>query len=560
MQTVYKNIMYFAGLVMIFILGIFIYFYKLDKIPSGFYIDEALPGYNAYSILKTGKDEYGKNLPVSFRFYGSYNPPLYTYLIVPSLVLFGLNIFAVRFPSALFGLSSAVVFYLMLKKSELIRNKLSLHVGFLLFLISPWNILYSRVGYEVSLGLLLFSIGVLALWLGLKKRGWFTIGLLVLSLSTYAAYAERFLAPIVIFAYLLIYRNIIFGKSRRDHTVSILILTLLTQIPNLYLMTTPAFFPKGEESFVSLVITQTGNFNKMVPFWIAFLINFVKEFLAHYLAYFSPRSLFFLPDPDLQRSIPELSVFYFWVVIPYLFGVYWLYKNRSKNYAKYLAAILFLAPIPASLTKDPFSTHRALPLLFPLMLVIAFGLDDLIDKLSFKMRICIITPLILISLLFLWRSYFVLLASERAVYWGYGIEKLATEINKNPEEHFVIDQSRIKPPYIQLAFFLKYPPQEFQKLKPDVLENYYSDLQFDNYYRFANIETRGINWETDIYKEQILVGDELTISEKQKNDHKLEKLFEIRDPVNTIVLVGFKTNPREKCRSVFYKDGHCKKQ
>src|SRR3989344_1080234 len=211
MEILYKkNFLYIAGLILVFILGIFVYFYKLDKIPSGFYIDEALPGYNAYSILKTGKDEYGKFFPIAFRFYGSYNPPLYTYLTIPSIALFGLNIYAVRFPSVLFGLLSALVFYLMLKKSELVKNKLTLLLGFLLFLISPWNLLYSRVGYEVSLGLLLFSIGVLGMRLGLTKRSWFIIGLLASSLSTYAAYTERFLAPLVIAAFLLRLKSLLY--------------------------------------------------------------------------------------------------------------------------------------------------------------------------------------------------------------------------------------------------------------------------------------------------------------------------------------------------------------
>src|SRR3990167_10691408 len=110
MEILYKkNFLYIAGLILVFILGIFVYFYKLDKIPSGFYIDEALPGYNAYSILKTGKDEYGKFLPLLFRFYGSYNPPLYTYLTVFPIAAFGLSVFSVRFVSALAGLLSAIV-------------------------------------------------------------------------------------------------------------------------------------------------------------------------------------------------------------------------------------------------------------------------------------------------------------------------------------------------------------------------------------------------------------------------------------------------------------------
>ena len=70
---------------------------------------------------------------------------------------------------------------------------------------------------------------------------------------------------------------------------------------------------------------------------------------------------------------------------------------------------------------------------------------------------------------------------------------------------------------------------------------------WDSSYKFNNIETRTINWEEDIYKEQILVGDELTISENQAKEHFLEKLFEIKDPMYKIIFIAFKTNPTLKC-------------
>ena len=69
----------------------FLYFYKLDSVPSGLYVDEALSGYNAYSIIETGRDEYSKLFPLSFRLFGSYSPPLYTYLTTVSISKFGLN-------------------------------------------------------------------------------------------------------------------------------------------------------------------------------------------------------------------------------------------------------------------------------------------------------------------------------------------------------------------------------------------------------------------------------------------------------------------------------------
>lgn len=75
-------------------------------------------------------------------------------------------------------------------------------------------------------------------------------------------------------------------------------------------------------------------------------------------------------------------------------------------------------------------------------------------------------------------------------------------------------------------------------------------MEFDRYYKFANIETRPINWEEDIYQDLILVGDQLAVSGKQALEHKLTLLFEIKDLTGEVVLKAYSTNPREKCLSL----------
>ena len=236
------------------------------------------------------------------------------------------------------------------------------------------------------------------------------------------------------------------------------------------------------------------------------------------------------------------------MIIPYFVGVYLLLKGRKKRSLKFILLLCLLAPLPAALAGDPFSTQRALPLLLPLIIVIALGTDRIIAKLKTKIWLPALAILISFSLLLLWRSYFVFLPNERAKAWGYGFRQLAEEIKKRPSDKFLIDQSRIKPAYIELTFFLKYPPEKFQKeLDQTIKENYYTNTSFSENYSFGNIETRNINWEEDIYKEQILVGDELAISEGQAKEHFLTKVFEIRDPVDTIVFQGYKTDPKEKC-------------
>jgi hypothetical protein len=59
-----------ALIVLVLSLGAFLRFCKVSSNPPNLYVDEVANGYNAYSILKTGRDEYGKKFPLSFRSFG----------------------------------------------------------------------------------------------------------------------------------------------------------------------------------------------------------------------------------------------------------------------------------------------------------------------------------------------------------------------------------------------------------------------------------------------------------------------------------------------------------
>ena len=72
-------------LVFIVFLAVLLRFFKLGSIPPHLTPDEAALGYNAYSILKTGKDEFGKTFPLVFKSFGDYKPGLYVYASVPFL-------------------------------------------------------------------------------------------------------------------------------------------------------------------------------------------------------------------------------------------------------------------------------------------------------------------------------------------------------------------------------------------------------------------------------------------------------------------------------------------
>jgi 4-amino-4-deoxy-L-arabinose transferase-like glycosyltransferase len=528
-------------------LGVFLRFYKLGEIPNGFYVDEATVGYNAYSILKTGKDEYGKFLPLTFRFFGSYSPPLYVYLTAASINFFGLSIFATRLTSVVSGVLMILIVYFLLKSLKIFKDRYSPILGTFLFAVSPWAVFFSRVGYEINLGFTLLLLGILFFWLGLSRQKYLIISLISLSLSTYGAHSERFLVPVFLPLALFVFRKILFSDKYRKSTFWGILAAVLIQIPNLYLLTTPAFNTKAGLFFQDALMIQSQKTARILPFIISYPLNFIREFFSRFLTCFSPRTLFSLEDPDLQRSIPTLSLFYSWMAIPYFVGWYRLIKWKSDLFKNFLFLILFSFPIAVSLTKDPFSSQRGIHLLLPLIIIITLGLDLIIYRWQ-KIGFLVFCLLSLLSLVYLWRGYFVLLPYERARVWEYGYQALAEEIQRRPDKTFVIDQARTKPSYIELAFFLKYSPEKLQKtVDPDIAKNYYSNINFSNDYKFANIETRGISWKEDPCRDLILVGDEFSVSPGQVKEHFLSQVFEIKDPVGMIVFRGFKTNPKQKC-------------
>src|SRR3989344_3571669 len=448
----------------------FLFFWRLDKVPPGFYIDESLHSYNALSILETGKDEYGKGFPVLFRFFGSYNEPLYVYLTTISIWLFGETIFAARLISALAGvLSTILIYFFMLKVTK--NRTTSVIVG-LLGAMSPWLLLYSRTGFEVSLAFFLFLLGLFTFYLGTKKPKYIAISFWLFSFSTYAAYTERFVSPLLALLLIFIFKEYLFRKENRKY----------------------------------LLLGTSGA-----------------------------------------------------LVIPYFVGWYFCFKKRFSNLSKLIIASALISPLPAALTSDPFATHRAMPLLAPLLLVIGIGVNKIFEILKPFLGVFLFLLIFMVSALLLWRSFFVLLPGERSFYWGQQYVELAKLIKQDHQNLYLIDQGRLKIAYATIAYIADIDPLIFQQPQSlEIEENYYSAFPYNPSYSFANVELRSLDWETDIYKNQIIVGDNISISQEQAREHFLKKEFEITDPLGEVLLSGFKTSPKSKCESIKYENTHCK--
>ncbi len=194
-------------------LGIYLRFDRLTIIPPSLSHDETAIAYNAYSILKTGKDEYGKPFPLLFRSFDDYKLPGMVYATAPMVAMFGLTELAARLPSAIFGILSIIVMYGL--AIELLGTKRRLTIGkrtydaallpTLMFAISPWHINFSRQLFESNGSVFWFMLGTYFLLRSRKNYNELLWAGLAYVMALYFYYSVRLVIPFVGLLYLISY-------------------------------------------------------------------------------------------------------------------------------------------------------------------------------------------------------------------------------------------------------------------------------------------------------------------------------------------------------------------
>ena len=149
------------GFILAFILSCIVRLPFFSQIPAGLNRDEAALGYNAFSILKNGKDEWGVSYPIIFKSFGDFKLPGYIYTLIPFISVFGLSEIAVRLPSALAGVLLIPLTYMLVKRIS--KNEVWAVLSSLIVAVSPWAIHYSSVGFEANLALSLFCVSLILL-------------------------------------------------------------------------------------------------------------------------------------------------------------------------------------------------------------------------------------------------------------------------------------------------------------------------------------------------------------------------------------------------------------
>lgn len=456
---------------LIILLAFILRAWQITQIPS-LNPDEAALGYNAYSLLETGKDEHGHSWPLHFESFGDYKPGAYVYLALPFIKIFGLNVFAVRLPNLIF---SVLTVYLLYKLVYLLTNNLKIsYLASFVLAINPWHLQFSRGAWESSTALLFILLGIYYFYLYLlkkKKNFLYLFPLpLVIALATY--HSARLVAPLLFLTLVIFnYRQLL----KREFFIALLIgLVTITPVALSFLKNggtarlggVGLMADSGPLSRSEELLNQHGNvkiINRIIHNRrILYSLSWVEKYSSH----FNLNFLFINGDEVPRSKNPDMGQLYF-IELPFLIlGIVSLLKLKNKHLQQLTFSFLLIAPIASSLTFQAPSALRALSMVIPLSILIALGLSSIKNKIL----IIFIFFLYLISVLYYLDSYYIHAPKRYSFAWNRGFSETIPylESQKNNYQNIYFT-NKYDQPYILYLFFSKYNPKNLQaqiKLTP----------------------------------------------------------------------------------------------
>jgi 4-amino-4-deoxy-L-arabinose transferase-like glycosyltransferase len=478
--------------------GVGVRTFRLDGVPPGFHWDEACVGYDAYSILKTGRDHHGHFLPLNEEGFNDYRRPLLTYSLIPLIEVLGLNVTTVRLGAALWGISDLVAITTL---AGLMLGWPGAAAAAVFAAVSPWHLSFSRVALQGGSGAAIISIATLFFWLWLKSRRsiWLYLSAFVFGLSLYSfTIADAFTPLFLAFLALLYWREFrdAGGQSLRAAALFVLLAIPLAASFVMYPAQMNARF-----DWLS-ILTPGGCFGcTTTPLSVRLATS-----AAGFVGYFTPSFLFVHGDlgdhwtlihvPGFGQLLPEQAP----LIALALFA---LVAGRRRKTALFLLGWTVLATLPAAVIRPlgansaepgkllptawmvfdpstatlpvtpwlifshPDSRHAVLAMV-PWILLSALGFVTLLELTSSRraLRIALCAALAAGTLFhaarFI-RSYFIDYPVLAAPYFQYGWKQVMEHLGPrgDPAQRVVITK-RGPEPYIYVLFFGHYPPERFQ--------------------------------------------------------------------------------------------------
>lgn len=468
----HKKIIFLA----ILLLSAIVRLWRLESIPPALSWDEAAIGYNAWSVLQTGKDEWGEPFPLLFRSFDDYKLPGLIYSVALSEAVFGLTSFAVRLPTALFGIGIVAVGYFLARELLIGKHPPRSDAGALfaaaLLAVNPWLISFSRQAFESLASLFFVMLGVYGLTRFERQPRFILLSAVTFAVSLYFYYAARVVVPVILLIFTIVYWKYLL--KRWHLTILAAALGIIIVAPLI-----PAVLSAGGFSRISQVVVTnepeyiermtaytTGIVDHDNAWWTRLVYNrrfaLVETVAYNYLKNISPVFLF------INGTEPH-GLLYLWE-FPLLFlGMYALFRLNTRT-KWILFAWLLAAPLAGALTKDQPNALRTLIGAPAFVMISAFGVGEGLGKLGKLWRLGRLVSLGLVGIgiagfavrfLFL---YFDLVPRTRPIDFGDGYPQMAQYVKSIEQDYDTVWVSGYYwRPYIHVLFHQQINPSVYQE-------------------------------------------------------------------------------------------------
>lgn len=448
-------------------LGFLLRILGLANHPAGFTPDEASFGYDAYSILKTGHDQWGKAFPLVFKSFGDDKLPVCAYLTVPSVAIFGLNEFSVRLPNALLGTLSILVVYFLVRK--LFKDeKVALLSSFLLA-ISPWHIMLSRGAFEANLTTFFLPLAILFFLKSIDNPKFLYLSFFAFLINIFTYHTARILSPLILLYLIFVYKkDLVMAKRFNLWMIAGIIIAVVALAGFLFggsRVASSGIFDLNfsDDRYFAQVAGEPGVLSRFFynkPVYVA------RQFLTNYLSYFSPSFLFTNgPAEGTYGMVPGVGVLYLAEIV-FLFGFLWkIAKERSREVCLLLFWIV-ISFIPAALTKGPgYAANRSEFVIPAIQIILAVGGFYIYEKLKTKkLRNYFIfgySLLLFVNFIYVGEKYLVGQVVNDSSAMVYGMNQLVARLSGQDGSKVIVSKS-ISEPQIYLAFYMKINPTFYQ--------------------------------------------------------------------------------------------------
>lgn len=511
--------------IVILVIAAIVRLWAVTSVPPSPSLDEVSIGYNAYSLLHTGKDEYGYFLPILLRAYDDWRPALYVYMVIPFIALFGLNSFAVRLPSIILSLGTiylsykvvAVIFGKTLSWSN--KNIRSEWIAFgtaFLIAISPWNIYLSRLGHEVNIGLFFTVLCVYSFFSGiLNNKKMLLVSGVCFGLSFYTYQSEKVIIPILFTSLIILFRK----DLKKNGKIALISggIFLIIALPAILSTLSPQGMTRFrgtsvfsntsvlyEESAKNVLrAKRTGNKIEEIFYNRRFVP--IRTFMSQYLSHFNP-SWLFLGGERENHKVPYMGLLYLFEG-PFLITglVSLLFISLKKRYKLFLYIWFLSSPLPASLTTDAPHAMRAFTF-FPTMQAFeAIGfftvfviLANNILRISFISGFAATMLLGIVSFL---RGYFVIFPNSQADSFQSALLSSMIYLNgvkNNYDSIIVSNQKNLYQSYMFYLYASKYDPLTYLNAGGTGSGGYAVT------HKIGKVEFRPITWQSEKKNNKVL--------------------------------------------------------